>query len=77
LYWSYVGPSLALCQVSMSFSCFLIILATFERYLITVKSSLLSLWRSKRGLLALFMFILALLSRGTAVFEIEVYYFKH
>uniref|UniRef100_A0A914CQK4 G-protein coupled receptors family 1 profile domain-containing protein n=1 Tax=Acrobeloides nanus TaxID=290746 RepID=A0A914CQK4_9BILA len=58
LYWSYVGPSLALCQVSI--------------YLITVKSSLLSLWRSKRGLLALFMFILALLSRGTAVFEIEV-----
>ncbi|KHN78793.1 hypothetical protein Tcan_10153 [Toxocara canis] len=72
LWWSYIGPLLALCHVSMTFSCFLIILATIERYLITRKSKYLQKFRTSRGALATFMFTLALVVRGTAVFEIEV-----
>ncbi|XGW07250.1 hypothetical protein V3C99_010444 [Haemonchus contortus] len=71
LYWWYVGPLLALCQVSMTFSCYLIILATIERYLITQRSSCLKRFRRSRGLMALFMFMLSLLLRGTLVFEIQ------
>lgn len=63
---------MALCHVSMTFSCFLIILATIERYLITEKSKYLQQFRNKRGALAVFMFTLALVVRGSAVFEIEV-----
>nr|CDJ80527.1 7TM GPCR domain containing protein [Haemonchus contortus] len=72
LYWWYVGPLLALCQVSMTFSCYLIILATIERYLITQRSSCLKRFRRSRGLMALFMFMLSLLLRGTLVFEIQL-----
>uniref|UniRef100_A0A915N3U8 G_PROTEIN_RECEP_F1_2 domain-containing protein n=1 Tax=Meloidogyne javanica TaxID=6303 RepID=A0A915N3U8_MELJA len=70
LWWSYVGPLLALCHVSMTFS--LIILGTIERFLITLKSSLLTCFRTNRGPLALGMFLLALLLRGTAIFEVEI-----
>uniref|UniRef100_A0A914RR93 G-protein coupled receptors family 1 profile domain-containing protein n=1 Tax=Parascaris equorum TaxID=6256 RepID=A0A914RR93_PAREQ len=72
LWWSYIGPLLAFCHVSMTFSCFLIILATIERYLITKKSNYLQQYRNKRVALAAFMFTLALIVRGSAVFEIEV-----
>ncbi|PIO75339.1 7 transmembrane receptor [Teladorsagia circumcincta] len=72
LYWWYVGPLLALCQVSMTFSCYLIILATIERYLITQRSDCLKRFRRSRGLMALFMFLLSLLLRGTLVFEIQL-----
>ncbi|CAK5083945.1 unnamed protein product [Meloidogyne enterolobii] len=72
LWWSYVGPLLALCHVSMTFSCFMIILGTIERFLITLKSSLLTCFRTNRGPLALGMFLLALLLRGTAIFEVEI-----
>uniref|UniRef100_A0A1I7XUK9 G_PROTEIN_RECEP_F1_2 domain-containing protein n=1 Tax=Heterorhabditis bacteriophora TaxID=37862 RepID=A0A1I7XUK9_HETBA len=71
LYWWYVGPLLSLCQVSMTFSCYLIILATIERYLITQRSNCLNKFRRNRGFMALIMFILALLLRGTMVFEIQ------
>ncbi|VDL62085.1 unnamed protein product [Nippostrongylus brasiliensis] len=72
LYWWYVGPLLSLCQVSMTFSCYLIILATIERYLITQRSDCLKRFRRTRGLMALFMFLLSLLLRGTLVFEIQL-----
>ncbi|EYC24164.1 hypothetical protein Y032_0014g2362 [Ancylostoma ceylanicum] len=72
LYWWYVGPLLSLCQVSMTFSCYLIILGTIERYLITQKSECLKRFRRSRGLLAFFMFLLSLLLRGTLVFEIQL-----
>uniref|UniRef100_A0A0M3KCG6 G_PROTEIN_RECEP_F1_2 domain-containing protein n=1 Tax=Anisakis simplex TaxID=6269 RepID=A0A0M3KCG6_ANISI len=60
LWWSYIGPLLALCHVSMTFSCFLIILATIERYLITQKAKCLQKFRQYRQALAMFMFTLAL-----------------
>uniref|UniRef100_A0A1I8B6M6 G_PROTEIN_RECEP_F1_2 domain-containing protein n=1 Tax=Meloidogyne hapla TaxID=6305 RepID=A0A1I8B6M6_MELHA len=72
LWWSYVGPLLALCHVSMTFSCFMIILGTIERFLITLKSPLLACFRTNRGPLALGMFLAALLLRGTAIFEVEI-----
>lgn len=72
LYWLYVGPLLSLCQVSMTFSCYLIILATIERYLITQRSSCLKQFRRHRGPMALFMFVLSLLLRGTLIFEIQL-----
>nr|CAD2179732.1 unnamed protein product [Meloidogyne enterolobii] len=56
----------------MTFSCFMIILGTIERFLITLKSSLLTCFRTNRGPLALGMFLLALLLRGTAIFEVEI-----
>ncbi|KIH49017.1 hypothetical protein ANCDUO_20909 [Ancylostoma duodenale] len=55
----------------MTFSCYLIILGTIERYLITQKSECLKRFRRSRGLLAFFMFLLSLLLRGTLVFEIQ------
>ncbi|KAF7635129.1 G_PROTEIN_RECEP_F1_2 domain-containing protein [Meloidogyne graminicola] len=72
LWWNYVGPLLALCHVSMTFSCFMIILGTIERFLITLKSSFLVCFRTNRGPLALGMFLVALLLRGTAIFEVEI-----
>ncbi|KAI1720280.1 7 transmembrane receptor (rhodopsin family) domain-containing protein [Ditylenchus destructor] len=72
LWWSIVGPLLAMCHVSMTFSCLCIILGTIERYLITVKHPILSCFRSNRGRLALLMFVVALLLRGTAVFEVTI-----
>lgn len=72
LWWSYVGPLLALCHVSMTFSCFMIILGTIERFLITLKSPLLSCFRTNRGPLALAMFLIALVLRGVSIFEVEI-----
>lgn len=72
LWWSYVGPLLAMCHVSMTFSTFMIILATIERYLITVRSQLLACFRLNRGRLAIVMFLVALILRGSAIFEIRV-----
>ncbi|KAJ1353802.1 hypothetical protein KIN20_010546 [Parelaphostrongylus tenuis] len=71
-YLSYVGPLLSLCQVSMTFSCYLIMLATIERYLITQRSKCLKRFRRNRGLMAFIMFLLSLLLRGTLVFEIQM-----
>ncbi|KAI6179331.1 G-PROTEIN-RECEP-F1-2 domain-containing protein [Aphelenchoides besseyi] len=68
----YVGPLLSLCHVSMTFSCFMIILGSIERYMITVKSPFLGCFRESRGRLALSMLILALLLRGTVYFEIQI-----
>ncbi|CAD5212462.1 unnamed protein product [Bursaphelenchus okinawaensis] len=72
LWWHYVGPLLSLCHVSMTFSCFMIILATIERYLITVKHRMLTCFRMNRCNLALLMFLLSLILRGTAVFEFQI-----
>ncbi|KAI6184416.1 G-PROTEIN-RECEP-F1-2 domain-containing protein [Aphelenchoides bicaudatus] len=72
LWWVYIGPVLALCYVSMTFSCFLIILGTIERYLITVKSQYLGCFRRSRLRFAIIMLCLAILLRGTAVFEVTV-----
>ncbi|CAI5442587.1 unnamed protein product [Caenorhabditis angaria] len=72
LYLSYVGPLLALCQTSMTFSCYLIILATLERYLITLRSKCLPTFRRCRGLLALLMFILSFLLRAPIYYEMHV-----
>ncbi|TMS34810.1 hypothetical protein L596_002327 [Steinernema carpocapsae] len=72
LWWSYIGTLLALCHVSMTFSSFLIILATIERYLITERSRLLQCFRRNRPQSAFFMFIAAVLLRGTAFFEVEL-----
>uniref|UniRef100_A0AC34FPP9 Gustatory receptor n=1 Tax=Panagrolaimus sp. ES5 TaxID=591445 RepID=A0AC34FPP9_9BILA len=47
----------------------MIILATIERYLITVKSPNLNWWRQHRGGLALGMLGIALILRGTEIFE--------
>uniref|UniRef100_A0AC35GR49 G-protein coupled receptors family 1 profile domain-containing protein n=1 Tax=Panagrolaimus sp. PS1159 TaxID=55785 RepID=A0AC35GR49_9BILA len=47
----------------------MIILATIERYLITVKSPNLNYWRQHRGGLALGMLGIALILRGTEIFE--------
>ncbi|CAD5216686.1 unnamed protein product [Bursaphelenchus xylophilus] len=72
LWWHYVGPLLSLCHVSMTFSCFMIILATIERYYITVKHQWLTCFRQNRCNLALLMFLLSLILRGTAVFEFQI-----
>ncbi|KAE9548890.1 hypothetical protein FO519_007899 [Halicephalobus sp. NKZ332] len=69
LYWSYLGPLLSLCHVSMTFSCLMIILGTIERFLITEKSPFLSCWRKRRRYLGISMMGLALILRGTEVFE--------
>ncbi|CAI4232670.1 unnamed protein product [Auanema sp. JU1783] len=71
-YWSYLGPLLSLCQTSMTFSTYLIILATIERYLITHRSRSLTAFRRCRTMLSFVVFMLSLLLRGTAIFEIEV-----
>jgi hypothetical protein len=60
---------LALCHVSMSFSCFMIILGTIERYLITVKSQYLECFRRSRLRFAFILLCFAMLLRGTAIFE--------
>jgi hypothetical protein len=49
-----------------------IILGTIERFLITLKSPMLSCFRTNRGPLALGMFFAALLLRGTAILEVEI-----
>jgi len=72
IYLLYVGPLLALCHVSMTFSCFMIILGTIERYLITNKSKVLPWFRQSRALLALLMFLLAMVLKGTMFFEVQV-----
>ncbi|KHJ94025.1 hypothetical protein OESDEN_06056 [Oesophagostomum dentatum] len=56
----------------MTFSCYLIILGTLERYLITQRSECLKWFRRNRGMLAFYMFLLSLLLRGTLVFEIQL-----
>uniref|UniRef100_A0A7E4USK2 G_PROTEIN_RECEP_F1_2 domain-containing protein n=1 Tax=Panagrellus redivivus TaxID=6233 RepID=A0A7E4USK2_PANRE len=68
-YRYYVLPLLALCHVSMTFSCLMIILGSIERYLITVKSAKLGWWRRHRMLLAFAMMLLALFLRGTEIVE--------
>lgn len=73
LWWMYVGPLLALCNIFMSFSCFMIILGTIERYLITVKSHYLECFRSSRMRLSFIMLCIAILLRGTIVFESRFY----
>ncbi|UMM15978.1 hypothetical protein L5515_013187 [Caenorhabditis briggsae] len=72
LYIQYVGPLLALSQTSMTFSCYLIILATIERYLITLRAKCLGTFRQCRGLSALCMFVLALLLRAPIIFEMQI-----
>ncbi|VDM98810.1 unnamed protein product [Thelazia callipaeda] len=67
MWWSYVGPLLALCHVSMTFSCFLIILNTIERYLITKQSNLLHKFRNNRCIAACAMFLFALVVRGSII----------
>jgi hypothetical protein len=63
---------LALCHVCMTFSCFMIILGTIERYLITVKSQYLNCFRHSRFRFTFIMLLIALLLRGTEVFEITI-----
>ncbi|CAL2031135.1 unnamed protein product [Caenorhabditis brenneri] len=72
LYIQYVGPLLALSQTSMTFSCYLIILATIERYLITLRAKCLGTFRQCRGLSAFCMFILSLLLRAPILFEMQI-----
>lgn len=64
-----------MCHVSMTFSTFMIILGTIERYLITVKSNYLQCYRKRRTSLVIIMFCFALILRGTAIFEIKVIVF--
>lgn len=61
-----------MCHVSMTFSTFMIILGTIERYLITVKSKYLQCYRKRRKTLVIIMFCFALILRGTSIFEIKV-----
>ncbi|MFH4977756.1 hypothetical protein AB6A40_004465 [Gnathostoma spinigerum] len=72
LWWWYIGPLLAVCHTLMTFSCYLIILATLERLLITEKSAWLKKWRCNRGLLATFMLGFATVVKGSAIFEVEI-----
>ncbi|KAL3107198.1 hypothetical protein niasHT_011917 [Heterodera trifolii] len=72
LWWSYVGPLLALCHVSMTFSCLMIILGCYERLLITLKSPQLSCFRNNRTHLALGALCLSIVLRGTSFFEVEL-----
>uniref|UniRef100_A0A8R1HMV4 G-protein coupled receptors family 1 profile domain-containing protein n=1 Tax=Caenorhabditis japonica TaxID=281687 RepID=A0A8R1HMV4_CAEJA len=71
-YLIYVGPLLALCQISMTFSCYLIILATIERYLITLRAKCLGTFRKCRGMAAFFMLVLSVLLRGPILFEMQI-----
>uniref|UniRef100_A0A914I762 G-protein coupled receptors family 1 profile domain-containing protein n=1 Tax=Globodera rostochiensis TaxID=31243 RepID=A0A914I762_GLORO len=72
LWWSYVGPLLALCHVSMTFSCLMIILGCYERFLITLKSPQLACFRNNRAQLALCALCLSIVLRGTSIFEVEL-----
>lgn len=72
VWWYYVGPMLALCHVAMAWSCYLIILATIERYLVTTKANALNWVRSKRITLIAGSLIAALITKGTFVLEVEV-----
>ncbi|VDM55036.1 unnamed protein product [Angiostrongylus costaricensis] len=56
----------------MTFSCYLIMLATTERYLITQRSKCLKRFRRNRGFMAFVMFLISLLLRGTLMFEIQL-----
>ncbi|KAI6226202.1 G-PROTEIN-RECEP-F1-2 domain-containing protein [Aphelenchoides fujianensis] len=53
-------------------SCFLIILGTIERYLVTVKSPFLGSFQHARGRLAIGVLLLAMGLRGTFFFEIQI-----
>ncbi|GMT15821.1 hypothetical protein PFISCL1PPCAC_7118, partial [Pristionchus fissidentatus] len=68
-FWNYMPALLTLCNVSMTFSTFLIILATVERYMITEKSERLRWFRSHRGLLAFIAFVFACLLKGFMFWE--------
>ncbi|CAB3404214.1 unnamed protein product [Caenorhabditis bovis] len=72
LYLVYVGPLLALCQTSMTFSTYLIILATIERFLITQRSKCLGAFRRCRRISAFLVFVLSLLLRGPILFEMVI-----
>lgn len=75
IWWYYVGPMLALCHVAMAWSCYLIILATIERYLITIKAKSLNWIRSNRIALIIGSLVAALIAKGTFIFEVEVSWF--
>uniref|UniRef100_A0A914VYJ3 G-protein coupled receptors family 1 profile domain-containing protein n=1 Tax=Plectus sambesii TaxID=2011161 RepID=A0A914VYJ3_9BILA len=72
VWWYYVGPMLALCHVAMAWSCYLIILATIERYLVTTKAHSLNWVRTNRIKLIICSLIAALISKGTFIFEVEL-----
>uniref|UniRef100_A0A0N5C8Y7 G_PROTEIN_RECEP_F1_2 domain-containing protein n=1 Tax=Strongyloides papillosus TaxID=174720 RepID=A0A0N5C8Y7_STREA len=72
IWWLYAVPLLALCNTASSFSVFLLILATAERYLILVKSEHLIFFRSHRKIFAFLSFIFALLIRGTTFLEVTI-----
>uniref|UniRef100_A0A0K0EKF8 G_PROTEIN_RECEP_F1_2 domain-containing protein n=1 Tax=Strongyloides stercoralis TaxID=6248 RepID=A0A0K0EKF8_STRER len=72
IWWLYAVPLLALCNTASSFSVFLLILATAERYLILTKSKHLIFFRSHRKTFALLSFIFALLIRGTTFLEVTI-----
>ncbi|CEF60196.1 G protein-coupled receptor, rhodopsin-like family and EF-hand domain and EF-hand domain pair and GPCR, rhodopsin-like, 7TM domain-containing protein [Strongyloides ratti] len=72
IWWLYAVPLLALCNTASSFSVFLLILATAERYLILIKSNHLICFRSRRKLFAFLSFIFALLIRGTTFLEVTI-----
>uniref|UniRef100_A0A0N4ZC33 G_PROTEIN_RECEP_F1_2 domain-containing protein n=1 Tax=Parastrongyloides trichosuri TaxID=131310 RepID=A0A0N4ZC33_PARTI len=72
IWWLYAVPLLALCNTASSFSVFLLILATVERYLISIKSKYLVFVRSHRKMLVLIVFFIALLIRGTTFLEVSI-----
>ncbi|GMS87129.1 hypothetical protein PENTCL1PPCAC_9304, partial [Pristionchus entomophagus] len=69
IFWSYMPSLLTACNISMTFSTFLIILATTERFMITIKSDRLRWFRTHRGLLAGCALFLACLLKGGMFWE--------
>ncbi|CAJ0603678.1 unnamed protein product [Cylicocyclus nassatus] len=73
IWFSYMVPMITISHVAMTSSSFLIVCASFERYCLTVKSSILPFAQRNRKYIAAFAILLGVISKGTMCLEFEFY----
>jgi hypothetical protein len=73
VYTNNLNWALAVLEVAMTCSAYLLVVATFERYLVTAKSPLLNVIKNKRLVLIAFAVLIGIVFKGTKALEIEVY----
>ncbi|CAJ0604729.1 unnamed protein product [Cylicocyclus nassatus] len=73
LFWSYFVYLLTLTHVTMTAASFILICALLERYLITIRSPYLKMFQQRRSLACVASFMLALITKGGIMFELDVF----
>ncbi|KHJ99731.1 hypothetical protein OESDEN_00287, partial [Oesophagostomum dentatum] len=73
IWYSYMVPMITISHVAMTSSSFLIVCASFERYCLTVNSSILPFAQKNRKYIAAFAVFAGVVSKGTMCLEFEFY----